>query len=198
MARKPVEQRENTTYHVWSRCIEWRPMIENDYFKTLFTETIIRTQQKYNFELNQYQIMDNHIHLIIHTTLGGPTISRIMQFLKARFAEAYNRITGRIGPFWNERYKYSIIQESSNPVRYFLWLLWYLAYNPVRKKLISDPRKWLYGGINAYLHENHKSRVKIHLHPYFAEISNSFQDRIKYLLFIEEAYCKRLSWLGDW
>ncbi|MEJ5363441.1 MAG: hypothetical protein WHV26_15385, partial [Spirochaetota bacterium] len=72
---------------------------------------------------------------------------------KARFAELYNKITGRTGPFWNERYKDSIIQFAKDGFHYLLWLLWYLAYNPIRKRLCSDPTKYHYSSIKAYLQE---------------------------------------------
>jgi len=198
MARKPVDQRENTTYHVWSRCIEWRPMMQNEYFRALFLEVIELTQKKYSFELNQYEILDNHIHMIIRTLPGQATISRIMQYLKSRFAEKYNKITGRIGPFWNERYSYSIVEDTKDPQRYLLWLLWYLAFNSVRKKFTIDPRDYLYGGIKSYLDKDYRPPVKLTVHKYFLELGASFKDCIQAFLEYESAYRKRLSWIMDW
>jgi len=198
MARKPVDQRENATYHVWSRCIGWQSMMQNEYFRSLFLEVIAQAQKKYRFELNQYEILDNHIHMIIHTLPGEATISRIMQYLKSRFAEKYNKLTGRIGPFWNERYTYSIIEDAANPQRYLLWLLWYLAFNSVRKKFVTDPRDYKFGGINSYLGTNCNSTVKITLHKYFLELGVSFKDCINVLLEYESAYRKRLSWIMNW
>lgn len=103
----------------------------DDYFKDMFIETIQRTQEKYDFELNFYQIMDNHFHLIIKTVNNDATISRIMQYIKSRFAESFNRATNRIGPFWNERFKDIIVEKQESPIYFLLWLLWYLACNPV-------------------------------------------------------------------
>lgn len=198
MPRKPVLVKENTTYHVWTRCVQRSPLMGNEYFRDLFLQVIRQTQRKYNFELNQFEIVDNHIHLIIYTLPGQATISRIMQYIKARFAEKYNKITDRIGPVWNERYRYSIVEQSEDPVKYLLWLLWYLAFNSVRKKIVKDPREYFFGGIKAYLNKNYKPPVEITLHKYFLNIGNNFQDRLNVFLKYEEAYLKRLSWIMDW
>ena len=193
MPRKPVIQQPNLTYHVWTRCIEWRLMMAEEFFRALFVETIIQTQGKYHFELNMYEILDNHVHLIIRTLPGGAPISRIMQYLKSRFAEKYNKITGRIGPLWNERYKYSIIEHATDPVRYLLNLLWYHGYNAVRKGFVSDPRKYAYGGINAYLEKDYKSRVKITPHKFFLKLGETFEARLEAFLKYETAYLKRFA-----
>jgi putative transposase len=198
MPRKLVSIRENTTYHVWTRCLKQSPLMGNEYFRALLLEVINQTQKKYSFELNQFEIVDNHIHLIIYTLPGQATISRIMQYIKSRFAEKYNKITGNIGPVWNERYKYSIIEDSKDPRRYLLWLLWYLAFNSVRKKFVTDPRNYFFGGIKSYLSRNHKPPVKVTLHKFFLELADNYKDRLKVLLAYEDAYRKRLSWVMDW
>jgi hypothetical protein len=116
-----------------------------------------------------------------------------MQYIKSRFAQTYNRLNKREGAFWSERFVSIIIEDSENPEEYFLWLLWYLGFNPVRKKMVRDPRKSKYGSINVYLDESYTSPVKITLHKYFLELGNSFRERVQKFLYYEEAYRKRLS-----
>ena len=181
----------NVTYLVYSRCIEWRNMMAADYFKDMFIETIQRTQEKYDFELNFYQIMDNHFHLIIKTVNNDATISRIMQYIKSRFAESFNRATNRIGPFWNERFKDIIVEKQENPIYFLLWLLWYLACNPVRKKCVKNPRDYRYGCINCYLHKDIYYPLKVTIHEYFLKLGKTFKDCVKEFLYFEEAYARR-------
>lgn len=188
MPRKPVQQKENVTYHVWTRCIEWKPKMKKETFKELLLEVIAKTQEKYNFELNQYVILDNHIHLIIYTLPGEASISRIMQYLKSRFAEKYNKKTKRIGPFWNERYRYKIVEDSDDPIPYLLHLLWYLAYNSVRKNMVTDPRKYKYSGIHSYLKENYTSKATVTLHKFFYDLGKSFTERAGKLLELESYF----------
>jgi REP element-mobilizing transposase RayT len=149
--------------------------------------------EKYDFELIAYEILHNHFHFIIRTVEGGETISRIMQYIKSRFAQTFNRLNKREGAFWSERFVSKIIEKSKNPQKYFLWLLWYFGFNPVRKKMVRDPRKSRYGSINAYLDENYKSPVKITLHKYFLELGDSFRERVQKFLYYEDAHRKRIS-----
>ena len=183
----------NLTYHVYSRCIEWRDMMKEDRFKELFIDILVRTQNKYDFELNGYQILDNHFHLVIRTVEGGATISRIMQCIKARFAEQFNKETKRIGPFWNERFKDKIAEEQEEPDPYILWLLWYIAFNCVRKGIVSDPRDYKFGSIKCYIYKNFNSRMKITLHRAFLELGDTFEERVRKFLWFEDAYRRRLA-----
>lgn len=193
MARKTRIQMENLTYHITSRCIEWRSMMDQDFFKQVFLEVLAQTQKKYRFELNAYQIMDNHIHLVIRTLPGGESISKIVQYIKSRFSEKYNKLTGRIGPFWNERYHDTIIEHAENPHYYLLWLLWYLAFNPIRNKATDSPFKYPYSSIHEYIDSDRKPPVRVDFHRYFIELGESLKERLKRFSIIEDAYRRRLA-----
>jgi len=197
MARKLRVQLPNVTYHIVSRCIEWKNYLQEDYFKACFVEILSRAKQKYHFKLIAYCIMDNHIHLVIHTTPDGAPISRIVQYIKARFAELYNRITQRRGPFWNERYKDSIIQYAKDAFHYLLWLLWYVAFNPVRKGMCQSPAKYAYSSINAYMKEDADVGVTIDYHEYFIQLGETFAQRVKRFMRYEEIYRRRCS-IAQW
>jgi len=156
-------------------------------------DAIKMCQEKYDFELMAAEAVDNHIHMVIRTLEGRETISLIMQYIKARIAEKYNRKTGETGAFWNERYGCTIIEHSDDPRNYLLNLLWYIGFNPVRKNLSPDPRKNYIGFINCYLDTNFKCRIKITLHKYFTELGKTFDECVKKFLLYEEAYRKRLA-----
>ncbi len=197
MPRPNRIQQPDLTYHIVSQCIEWRDMIGEDYFKECFLEILRRSKQKYHFKLIAYCIMPNHIHLIIHTLPGGTSISRIVQYIKSRFAELYNKIVKRTGPFWNGRYKDSIVQFAKDACHYLLWLLWYLAFNPVRKRLCSNPLNYSYSSIRAYVEGNPNIEVPIDYHDFFLNLGETFKERLKRFLHYEELYRKRYS-IIDW
>jgi REP element-mobilizing transposase RayT len=148
-------------------------------------------QKKYQFELIAAEPVGNHIHLIIRTLEDNENISKIMQYIKARIAEKYNRATGATGAFWNERFGSKVIEECDNPQEYLLSLLWYIGYNPVRKGLSRNPRNNDIGFINCYLTKNHKSPVAISIHPYFTALAETFELRVKRFLLYEDAYKKK-------
>jgi putative transposase len=177
----------NLTYHVSSRCIELRNMLAHDYFKELLIDVMKLALDKYDFEIISYQIMDNHFHFIIRTVDDLATISKIMQYIKSRFAVKYNKLMKRKGPFWNERFKDEIINYCEDPTLYLNRLLWKLAYDPVRKKKVLDPREYRYGCINVYLDENYKPPIKITYHEYFLNLGNTFLERVKKFLYYKKA-----------
>lgn len=181
------------TYHCYTRCRGKRELLKGKYGKKYFIESIQMSQERYDFKLIAAEIVANHIHLIIQTVENKETISLIMQFIKARIAEKYNRAKGETGPFWNERFGSTIIEESDNPEQYLLWLLWYIGYNPVRKGLSRDPRKNEIGFINCYLDENFVLPLLFTIHEYFYRLGRSFRERVDKFLVYEDAYRKRLA-----
>ncbi len=181
----------NLTYHVFSRCIEQQPKMKPDLYKELMLEVVGKAMDKYRFELISYQIMDNHFHFVIKTVEEGACISRIMQYIKARFAESYNKRLNRVGAFWSERFKDQIVEYTDNPSVYLLWLLWYLAFNPVRKGMVRDPREYKYGSINAYINGSYFDRIKITQHQGFLSLGSTIDERVRRFLLYEEAYRKR-------
>ncbi len=182
---------QGSTHHVYSRCHGKRNLLL--YGKKYFIEAIKKCQEKYDFDLIGAEIVGNHFHLIIRTKMGQQTISRIIQYIKARIAEKYNKAMGETGAFWNERFGSSVIEEAENPQEYLLWLLWYIGYNPVRKKLSGNPRNNDIGFINCYLDRNYAAPIRITLHEFFYKLGNTFEECVKKFLLYEDAYLKRLE-----
>jgi len=193
MPRPTRKIAQGLTHHVYSRCHGKRNLLQGKYGKKYFVEAIKMCQEKYVFELVAGEIVANHIHLIVKTCEDNETISRIMQYVKARIAEKYNRAMGTTGSFWNERFGSTIIEEADNPEGYLLWLLWYIGYNPVRKGLSRDPRNNDIGFINCYLNKNNSVPLKITLHYFFIRLGNTFEECVEKFLLYEEAYRKRLA-----
>lgn len=181
------------THHVYSRCHGKKNLLQGKYGRKYFIEAVRKCQEKYDFDLVAAEIVANHIHLVVKTNSGKETISQIMQYIKARIAEQYNRAMNTTGAFWNERFGSSIIEGAENPEGYLLWLLWYIGYNPVRKGLSRNPRTNDIGFINCYLNVDYKAPVSITPHDFFLQLGDSIDERVKKFLFYEDAYLKRLS-----
>jgi len=184
---------QGLTHHTFSRCHGKRNLLQGKYGRKYFIEAVHECQEKYDFDLVAAEIVANHIHLVIKTDQGKQTISRIMQFIKARIAEKYNRAMGETGAFWNERFGSTVIEEAENPEGYLLWLLWYIGYNPVRKGLSRNPRTNDIGFINCYLNRNHEAPVTITPHYFFVKLGESFEERVNKFLIYEDAYLRRLA-----
>lgn len=193
MARQRRIILQGVTYHCYTRCHGKKSLFNKLNVKKYLVEAINQCREKYEFELIAAEPVANHIHLVIRTLENQENISRIMQYIKARVAEKYNRKEGKTGAFWNERYGCAIIEHSDNPEKYLLNLLWYIGFNPVRKGLTVDPRKNDIGFINCYLDKNFKCQVRITLHNFFMALADNFDECVKRFLFYEEAYRKRVA-----
>ncbi len=189
----PVRRCEpNLTYHLYSRCIDKKNMMKHDKMKDLMIKVMNMALEKYRFELFSYVIMDNHFHFFIGTLEEGPSISLIMQFIKAQYAIRYNKKMGRSGPFWNERFGDTIIEESDDPEMAFNYINCYIINNPVMANYVTDARNYIYGCMFFYIDENYISPVKLTYHKYFLNFGISFKDRVKKFLDFEENFRKKI------
>lgn len=193
MARALRNIAQGCTHHCYTMCHAKKYLLLGHYGKKYFIESIKMCQEKYNFELIAAEIVGNHIHLVIRTLADHENISKIMQYIKSRIAEKYNRANNTSGAFWNGRFESKVIEETEDPRQYLLYLLWYIGYNPVRKKLSSDPRKNQIGFIRCYLNSKTEIDIKITIHNYFHELGSDFKECVKKFLLYEDAYRKRLA-----
>lgn len=177
----------NYSYHIYNKCLNHEDMLKFDGFKELFLKVIAMAQEKYDFELNNYSILDNHFHLVITTKNKDDTIARIMQYIKSVFTKKYNKAVGRSGTIWNSRYGDTIIDISNNPQQYGIWLHFYIAYNPVRKKYTDNPRKYPFNSINHYLGQQ-ESIVTITEDRFFLSLGDTQKDRLEKYLAVEQEY----------
>jgi len=166
MSNKKRRCEPGLTYHITSRCIEKEPKMASAEMKDLLLLVIKLAQDKYSFELNCHTIMNNHFHLMITTITGGETISQIMQLIKSQYARRYNKKMKRNGPFWNERFRDNIIEDSICPIYTFNYINQYIINNPVRAGIVTDARDYQYGCIHHYINENYQSMVKLTFSKY--------------------------------
>lgn len=193
MPHRPRKIGQGQTHHCFTRCHGKKNLLMSSHVKKYFIKAVRMCQDKYDFELIATELAANYMNLIIQTEEDKETISRIMQYIKARIAEMYNRAMKTTGSFWNERFGPEIIEEADDPEKHLLWLLWYVGNNPVRKKLCYDSRKGPIGFINAYLDKDTVLPVKITLHKFFLGLGSTFEECVRKFLVWEVQYIKRMA-----
>ncbi|GMO34953.1 MAG: hypothetical protein Ta2B_15280 [Termitinemataceae bacterium] len=120
--------------------------------KKEFMAFIEKAHIKFNFELINFQIMDNHFHFLIKPG-KGESLSEIMQWIKCNFAKYWNNLHNTKGHFWGERFFSRIIKNAKDFWRTFL----YIDDNAVKAKLAESPLSWVFGG--AWFHHNGKMPI---------------------------------------
>lgn len=135
-------------YHVIAKTNRGEDELKEEKVKELFEKVLFASKQKYSFELINYTIMNNHIHLMIRP-LGDSSLSDIMRWILSVFAMRYNKMCKKVGSFWRSRFFSKIVEGRS----YLQTCFAYITENPVAKKMVSRCSEFRYGAIFWILKE---------------------------------------------
>jgi putative transposase len=99
-------------------------------------------------DLIAWVILPDHAHLLINP--AGNNLPNLMKLFKLKFSGLYRAkhhlLKGRI---WQYRYWDHIIRNQSDLNRH----IDYIHYNPVKHRIVSNPRHYEHSSINKYLDE---------------------------------------------
>jgi putative transposase len=143
MARPLRLEFPGAVWHVTNRGVEQRDIYLDDFDREAFDNLLGKTISRFFWRLPAYTQMTNHFHLVIQTL--EPTLSRGMQDLQKKFAERFNRKYDRRGHLFQGRFKAHLIDSE----RYLLNVARYVALNPVRAGLVTDPADWRWSSCAA-------------------------------------------------
>jgi REP element-mobilizing transposase RayT len=88
------------------------------------------------YELRAWMVMPNHVHVLFK--VGAVPMSEIIGAWKRHTARRANEILGTRGAFWSKDYFDTFIQDAEHELK----SVHYIENNPVKAKLILDPRQW--------------------------------------------------------
>ena len=150
-------------YHCILRGIDKQDIFLEDMDRYKFINEIIKTKEKYKYELYAYCLMDNHVHLMIKDT--NNSIHKIMQSLTISYSEYFNKKYDRTGHLFQNRFLSKPVENE----RYALTLQRYIHQNP--------PNMWYYkwSSYNEYIRTSKITDVDYILNM----LSNNNQDAIK-------------------
>lgn len=129
-------------YHVSVRVNNKEMLLNTNAAKALFVALLRKAKSRYNFTIENYVIMGNHVHLLIVPGFDE-NLSRIMQWLLSGFAMTYNKRFNRSGHFWGERFFSRVIDTFFDYLRTFE----YIDKNPVVAGLVTHISDWKFSGI---------------------------------------------------
>ncbi|WP_081468627.1 REP-associated tyrosine transposase [Treponema primitia] len=132
----------NATYHVTVRANRKEMILYCDMMRALFFNTIKRAKRRYRFQVHNFCIMGNHIHLIIHPE-QNESLSRIMQWILSVFAMAWNRKHLVSGHVWGERFFSKVLDSIRDFIKTFI----YVIQNPINAQIVGRADEWEFGGL---------------------------------------------------
>jgi len=163
---------EEHIYHILTRGNNRQDVFkdENDYKK--YMEILQRYKERYKFRLYHYALMKNHIHLVLETAERGGQLSDVMKGINLSYAQYYKNKYRHIGHFWQDRYKSILISKDD----YLLACGSYVELNPVRAKIVEDPKDYKWSSFNAYAYGK---KDFVDKHPIYKALSKDEGERRK-------------------
>ncbi len=131
MARPLRIEYPGAWYHFTCRVNERNRIFKDDTDRKEFLTILKDSLEKYMVQLHGYVLMENHLHLILHTPSGN--LNRFAQRFNTAYRVYYNRRHTRTGHLYQGRYKAILIEKDS----YLLVLSRYIHLNPVKIKKIK-------------------------------------------------------------
>ncbi len=137
-------------------------------------------------------MMTNHVHLVIEPSERGGGLSEIMKGINLTYAQHYKHKYGHIGHFWQDRYKSIIISKDE----YLLACGSYVELNPVRAKLVEDPKDYIWSSYQVYGYG--KRNVLVDEHPIYFQLSeDEVERRKKYREFLRRMIKEKDAMKGE-
>jgi putative transposase len=160
-------------YHVLTRGNNRQDVFEDDGDFRKYRALLVHYKEKYDFKLYHYVMMTNHVHLVIEPSEGGGDLSEIMKGINLSYARHYKNKYNHTGHFWQDRYKSIIISKDE----YLLACGSYVELNPVRAKMVEDPKDYRWSSYGRYAYG--KRDVLVDEHPVYIQSSKEEGERRK-------------------
>jgi putative transposase len=134
-------------YHVTSRGNARHDIVADDRDRSQWLSFLAHVVDRYGWLCHAYCLMDNHYHLVIETP--KPNLSIGMRQLNGRYTQAYNRRHEQVGHVFQGRFTAILVEKDAH----LLELCRYVVLNPVRAKIVSHPRLWVWSSYRATVGE---------------------------------------------
>ncbi|MFQ5952758.1 MAG: transposase [Candidatus Omnitrophota bacterium] len=167
LARKFYDE---AVYHVMQRGNNKNKIFfeAQDYSK--FLRLIAKYKDKYSFELYNYCLMPNHVHLLIRIN-KKEHMAKLFQGLFQSFQYHHRRKYDYCGSLYQKRYKSILIENDS----YLLECARYIERNSLRDKIVNSMAKYKWSSYNYYA-RGEKNKI-ITLNPLYLSLAKTTTKR---------------------
>jgi REP element-mobilizing transposase RayT len=150
LARRIIMPRGNRYYipgliwHVTHRCHKKEFLLKFVRDRKCWLRWLYEAKKRYALTILNFTVTSNHIHLLVQDTRHRNSLSKAIQLVAGRTAQAYNIRKKRKGAFWEDRYHATAVQDDIHLIRCML----YIDLNMVRAGVASHPSEWPFCGYN--------------------------------------------------
>lgn len=184
MARARRNFHPDLIWHITHRCHKKEFLLKFQLEKILWIRWMREAQRRFGLTILNFMITSNHVHLMAMigfrrraaaralrtgaaeaaastgsmTGGDGPSpISRAVQLVQSRVAQAYNLRKDRRGAFWEDRFHATAIETGAQ----FARCLTYVDMNMVRAGVVSHPQEWPFCGYGEMRHPEIRPRLQL-------------------------------------
>ena len=136
MPRPPREEVPGGFFHIAARAVDGADVFHEVHDRLSLLALLHGVAQRYEWRCQAYCLMCTHFHLIVQTM--KPTLARGMQALCGVYGLRFNKRYERRGHLFGSRYMSVAITSDAH----LLEAHRYVARNPVRAGLCSQPGDW--------------------------------------------------------
>ena len=154
MPRRKRDWSLGGVYHITHRCHEKNFLLKFAKYRDLYLDYLHEATKKFRLKILDYAITSNHVHLLVYVSKGAE-ISKALQYVHGRIAQAYNSGKKREGAFWKDRFHATRIQEGEH----FGKCLFYIDMNMVRAGVVESPMEWAHNGCREFFYEKERKRI---------------------------------------
>jgi len=139
MGRKKRKFDTGGIYHIVQRGHNKSFIFKDLNDKAYFLALLHAARETLSFNLLYYVLMDNHFHLIVQ--MDSDSISRVIRDITLAYSKYYNNRHHHKDTVYSQRFRAYHVHDRS----YFLNLVLYIAYNPVKAGIVAHPSEYIWG-----------------------------------------------------
>src|SRR6266566_130971 len=132
-------------FHVATRSPAKRVILRDDDDRGALLGLTRRTCQRQGWLCHGYCLPSTHYHVLV--TTPKPNLAPGMQWLNGLYATTFNERHASHGHVFGGRYTSVLVRSDAHLV----YLVAYLAMNPVKAGICSDPAEWAWSSYRALL-----------------------------------------------
>lgn len=160
MARQLRFFAQGLCYHVVQRGHNRSAVFSRDEDRFYYLSRLAGLCTTLECQLLSYCLMTNHVHLLFGSD-NSQRISRLMKNLSGPFSQRINRIAGRSGAYWDQRFKSSPVEDETH----LLLCSRYVELNPVRANIVAAPEDYRWSSLREKC--GRAPRYLVHEDPFY-------------------------------
>ncbi|MFH1479256.1 MAG: transposase [Candidatus Omnitrophota bacterium] len=152
-------------YHVIHRGNNRQKIFFCDGDYRYFVSLIEEAKKKYECKLYSYVLMPNHIHFLLEVYQNPEHLAKYIKLIAQKYTQYINRTHKRTGTLWEGRFRSSLISRDN----YLLACNRYIEMNPVRAKIVKDPKDYSWSSYRSKIGEG-DGEALIDLDPLYMDL----------------------------